>query len=74
MQKGNETVETSAAFLAELGDALHTCEGVDAGLAEIVSQHLLTTAPAEDCVKQALMTIIALATNRASPPKGNPDG
>ena len=64
---------TCAAFLAQLGHALKTREGVDAELAEIVVEHILTAAPAEDCVEQAMTAINELAAVRVTPPKENVD-
>lgn len=69
MQEDSETTGTPAAFLAELGKALTVRQGEDADLAKIVCQHVLTAAPAENCVEQALIAMTALAERRASPPK-----
>lgn len=66
--------ETPTAFLARLGTALKTREGVDADLAEVVSEHLLTVSPTKDCVEQALAAITRLASERTSPPKESADG
>jgi hypothetical protein len=70
----NDDDKTPAAFLAQLGEALKTCQGVDAGLAEIVAEHILTAAPAEDCLEQAMTAITTLAAARATHPKENADG
>ena len=70
----NNDDKTPAAFLAELGQALTTREGEDAELARIVAEHILTAAPAEDCVDRAMTAIRALAASRASPPKEDADG
>lgn len=66
----DETVPVT--FLAELGRALSAREGVDPELASLVSQHLLTAAPEEDCVGQTLRAITELAAKRAAL-KGEPD-
>ncbi|MCG7853206.1 MAG: hypothetical protein MIO92_11860 [Methanosarcinaceae archaeon] len=66
--------EMSAAFLAQLGRALKTRKGVDAELAGIVVEHILTPAPAEDCVEQAMTAVNTLAAARATTPKENADG
>lgn len=60
--------ETPAVFLAQLGQALKTCQGVDAGLAEIVAEQILTAAPTEDCLEQAMTAIMTLAAARATQP------
>jgi hypothetical protein len=69
-----ENDETPADFLARLGRALKAREGVDGDLAEVVSNHLLTASPPEDCVERALAAILALASERTSPPKEGADG
>lgn len=74
MQIDGDAVETPAAFLADLGKALKARQEMDADLASIVSQHILTATPAEDCVEQAMMAITALAATRATPAKENVDG
>lgn len=66
--------ENNAAFLAELGKSLASQENVDSDLAEIISRNVLTVAPAEDCVEQALALITTLAAKRANPPKDNANG
>jgi len=67
-------VKPPAVFLAELGQALKACQGVDAGLAEIVAEHILTATPAEGCLERAMTTITTLAAARASHAKENADG
>ena len=66
--------ESSAAFLAELGQALKTSADVDAELAGIVVEHILTPVPAEDCLQLAMTAINALAASRVAPPRGDADG
>jgi len=69
-----DAVESPAAFLVGLGKALKASQEMDADLASIVSQHILTATPAEDCMEQAMIAIIALAATRATPAKENADG
>jgi hypothetical protein len=66
--------KTPATLLAQLGQALKTCQDVDTSLAEIVAEHILTAAPAEDCLEQAMTAITALAAARATHPMENADG
>ena len=66
--------ETIGEFLDRLGKMLKAREGVDADLAEIVVQHILTPTPAEDCVEQAMTAIDSLAAARTSSPKEGADG
>lgn len=66
--------EMSGALLARLAQALEASEGVDAELAAIVVQHIVTSAPAEDCVERAMTAINKLATARVAPTKENVDG
>ncbi len=70
----DETIETPTAFLTELAKSLKAREGEDVDLAKLVSQHILVTAPAKDCMEQALSAIKALAAQRANPTKENVDG
>lgn len=69
MRNHADNDKSPAAFLVAVGDALKAQEGVDADLAAIVSKHIITAAPAEQCVFHALKEIVALATKRASPEK-----
>ena len=66
--------DTTAAFLAQLGQALKMRKAVDAKLAEIIVAHILTPAPAEDWLEQAMTAINTLAASRVTPPKENGDG
>lgn len=70
--KGND--KAPAVFLAELGQALKMCQGVDADLAEIVTEHILTAAPADDSLEQAMTAIMRLAAARATLPNERADG
>lgn len=62
-----------AAFLAHLRQALKTRQDLDADLANIVAEHILTAEPAEDCVEQATTAITALAAARATGTKEHAD-
>jgi hypothetical protein len=66
--------KTPSAFLAQLGQALTTRQGVDVALAKIVAEHILTSAPAKECVEQATTAIATLAAVRATHPKERSDG
>jgi len=70
----NNDDQTPAAFLATLGQELTTREGEDAELARIVAEHILSAAPAGDCVEQAMAAIKTLAGSRATPPEEEADG
>ena len=70
----NDAAATPAEFLSELGKALKAKEGMDIDLASIISQHILTAVPVEDCVEQAMMAITALAATRATPVTENQNG
>ena len=60
--------ETPGEFLVNLGQALRERDDVDAGLAEIISTHLLTAKPTPDAVSQAKAAILKLARDRAARP------
>lgn len=66
--------KTIGEFLDHLGTMLKVREGVDADLADIVVQHILTPAPAEHCVDQAMTAIDSLAAARSGPAKVGADG
>ena len=66
--------ESSGPFLAMLGRALKTRDGIDAGLAGIVAEHILVAVPAEDCVETAMAEIETLAEFRAAALEANADG
>jgi hypothetical protein len=67
----DETVPVT--FLAELGRALNAREGVDQELASLLSQHLLTATPEEDCVGRTLRAITNLAAERVAPKEEETD-
>lgn len=70
----NTDDETPAGFLAHLGQALKTREDVDAELAGILAEHILTSTPAENCVEKAMTAINTLAEARVTPPEEDTDG
>lgn len=70
----NNEKQTLDMLMDNIGKALKAREGVDGGLAEIVSKHILTTKPSQDCVDQAMKAIYILVTKRANPSKENVDG
>ena len=67
--EGAASTETPGEFLANLGQALRKQDGVDVGLAEILSTHLLTAEPIADAVSKARAAILKLARVRAAPPE-----
>ena len=74
MHMDKDAAESPSAFLDELGKSLNSNEAMDVELAKIVSQHILTAAPAKDCVEQAMTAITELAATRATDLKENSDG
>ena len=63
---GFAPVETPEAFLASVCKALKVSDNVDAGLADILSDHLLTVTPHANAVSNARVAIVALAARRAA--------
>lgn len=62
-------METSAEFLANLGKTLCEKEGVDVGLAKILTAHILKGEQVLHAVAQSKDAILKLASERANPPK-----
>lgn len=62
-----DLVETPEAFLAGVSAALKASEEVDADLAAILSDHLLTVTPDANVIANARAAILMLATKRAVP-------
>ena len=62
-------LETPDTFLKALGERLVTQEGVDQGLAVILTEHILKASAAQNAVPRARDAIVELATTRAQPPK-----
>ena len=59
--------ETPEVFLASVSAALNSSDGVDADLAVILCDHLLTVRPHANAVTNARAAIAELAAKRASP-------
>ncbi|MGN7931905.1 hypothetical protein [Sphingopyxis sp. 22461] len=62
-----EPVGTPDGFLAGVSEALKASADVDADLAGILSDHLLTITPNASAVANAKAAIVALAAKRAAP-------
>ena len=60
-------VETPATFLAKVAETLKEAEGVDADLAGILTDNLLTVEPHANAVANAKAAIVKLAAKRAAP-------
>lgn len=73
MDLADQVPQSPDEFLNGLAAALRVHQGVDAGVAEVLTQHLLTAAPDENCVEHALDAINALAIARAGLPRENVD-
>lgn len=62
-----DVVETPEAFLTCVSEALNASDDVDADLAAILSDHLLTVTPHVNVIANAKAAITALASKRAAP-------
>ncbi len=62
-----DLVETPEAFLTGVSAALKASDEVDAGLAAILSDHLLTVTPDANVIANARAAILVLAAKRAVP-------
>ena len=62
-----DLVEPPQAFLNNVSEMLKATHGVDADLAAILSEHLLTVAPHSNVVVNAKAAILALASKRVAP-------
>jgi hypothetical protein len=60
-------VETPDTFLTKLAETLKGTEGVDADLASILTDNLLTVGPHANAVANAKAAIVKLAAKRAAP-------
>lgn len=60
-------VETPGAFLTGVSIVLKASDGIDADLAAIISDHLLTPTPHANAVANAKAAIVTLASKRAAP-------
>ncbi|MGE4306067.1 MAG: hypothetical protein AB7E24_18820 [Novosphingobium sp.] len=62
-----DLVETPEAFLTGVSAALKASDEVDADLAAILSDHLLTVTPHANVIANAKAAILTLAATRAAP-------
>ena len=69
-----EQAETPEKFLSTLAETLKTSDDVDADLAGILSDHLLTITPHANAVANAKAAIVALAAKHAAPVEEQADG
>lgn len=69
-----DVVETPEAFLVGVAAALKASEDVDADLAAILSDHLLTVTPHDNVIANAKAAILTLAAARATPAEEQADG
>ena len=69
-----EPTETPDAFLLDTSKALKASVDVDADLASIISDHLLTVTPNANAVANAKVAIVALAAKRAAPAQEQANG
>ncbi|MGA0613153.1 hypothetical protein [Paracoccus sp. KR1-242] len=69
-----EPAETPNAFLAVVSKTLRETVDVDADLASILSDHLLTATPHANAVTNAKAAIVALAAKRAVSAEEQPNG
>ncbi|MBX3584607.1 MAG: hypothetical protein KF810_22250 [Rhizobiaceae bacterium] len=73
MEDEAELVDKPDEFLEALGEGLKQREGVDVGLADVLKNHILKAAPAQNAVAQAKDAILKLAAERANPPQPEVD-
>lgn len=66
-------VETPEVFLAGVSKDLKASADVDADLACIISDHLLTATPDVDAVANAKAAIVSIASKRAAPDEEQSD-
>lgn len=69
-----ERVDTPGIFLANVSEILKALDGVDADLAAILTDHLLTVTPHTDAVANAKSAIVAIASRRAALGVDNANG
>lgn len=69
-----DVVETPEAFLTGVAAALKASDDVDAELAAILSDHLLTITPHDNVITNAKAAILTLAAERAAPIEEQADG
>ena len=66
--------DTPEAFLTGVAAALKASDDVDADLAAILSDHLLTVTPNDNVIANAKAAILLLAAERAAPAGEQTDG
>lgn len=69
-----EQTDTPEKFLTTLSETLKASDDVDADLASILSDHLLTVMPHANAVANAKAAILALAAKHAAPVDEQADG
>jgi hypothetical protein len=69
-----DVVETPEAFLTGIAAALKASDDVDADLAAILSDHLLTVTPHDNVIANTKAAILTLAAERAAPTEEQADG
>lgn len=69
-----DVVETPEAFLTGVAAALKASDDVDAELAAILSDHLLTIMPHDNVIANTKAAILTLAAERAAPTEEQADG
>ncbi len=69
-----DVVQTPEAFLTGVAAALKASDDVDADLATILTDHLLTVTPHDNVIVNAKAAILTLAAERAAPGEEQADG
>ncbi|RSV21019.1 hypothetical protein [Sphingomonas sp. ABOLH] len=69
-----DVVETPEVFLTGVAAALKASDDVDADLAAILTDHLLTVTPHDNVIANAKAAILTLAAERAIPAEEQADG
>ncbi len=69
-----DVAETPEAFLTGVAAALKASDDVDAELAAILSDHLLTITPHDNVIANAKVAILTLAAKRAATAEEQIDG
>lgn len=69
-----DVVETPEVFLTGVAAALKASDDVDADLAAILTDHLLTVTPHDNVIANAKAAILTLTAERAIPAEEQADG
>lgn len=69
-----EKADTAEVFLVYMSETLKALDGVDADLATVLTEHLLTVTPHANAVANARSAIVAIASKRAAPAEENANG